>query len=356
MTGSPVDIYLFAPLAPILCMILFWFLQLVFIESQKHLLVTISENHQPFFRLTNFIGIFFQAICQALGYTIARSGVSHFEVSVTEETVTPRQEKKGSREWLAKAILFIGPFFLPAALLLICLFFLMGNGFVFTSLTDYTFSDNLQAFGKNFLNFAENLFSFLASLDFFNPFHAGFFVLLVFFGLGIRPSSTGEGKRDKITFKHDLDNIKSLIFEKPLFILLLVFAAYIFYYITFFFQFSWYLNVFTVFTWLSFLAIVALVITHLIILLIRSTDEIQGRKKIIPYLTLPLSYITTRIVLFAFNVQDTQARPASLGVMILLTVVVIIILLLKNRTNRFKTKKMMKPRRVKDGPRRTAQQ
>lgn len=230
----------------------------------------------------------------------------------------------------------------------------MGNGFIFFNLTDYTFSDQLQTFGKNFLNFAQNLFSFLTSLDFFNPFHAGFFVLLVFFGLGIRPSSVGEGKRDKITFKHDLDNIKSLLLEKPLFILLLVFATYIFYFIAFFFQLPWYLNVFTVLSWLSFLAIVALIITHLIILLIRSTDEIQGRKKIIPYLTLPISYITTRIILFIFNVQGAQGL--SLGVMILSTITAILILLLRNKTNRFKTKKMMKPRRVKDGPRRTADQ
>ena len=38
MEGSPIDIIIFAPLAPILAVLLFWFIQLLFIESEKILL------------------------------------------------------------------------------------------------------------------------------------------------------------------------------------------------------------------------------------------------------------------------------------------------------------------------------
>lgn len=354
MAASPVDTYIFAPWAPILFMLLLWFLQLVFIESQKHLLSTINQTHQAFCRLTNFIGILFQTLCQALGYTITRSGVSHFHLSTTEGTVSPKQQKQGAGEWLSKAFLFIGPFFIPASFLLLGLVFLMGNGFTFSQLSEYTFSEHLSAFGTNLLTFAEGLFTFLSSLDLFNPFHTGFLLLLLFFGLGIRPSYIGEGKHGKITFKYDLDNIKSLILEKPLYLLLLLFAAYIFFYISVVFHQSWYLNVFSVLGWLSLISIVALLLGHLVILLMRTTDELSGRLKLIPYCVLPVSYVLSR-VLFSYVASDVE-RGASLGVMILSTGCVVGILAFKGKTNRFKTRRTMKPKREKDGQRRITKQ
>ncbi|RLC88962.1 MAG: hypothetical protein DRI37_04635, partial [Chloroflexi bacterium] len=53
MNGSPVDIVVFAPLAPILCVILFWFIQLLFIESQRYLLDKIRPKHKPLMKLHN---------------------------------------------------------------------------------------------------------------------------------------------------------------------------------------------------------------------------------------------------------------------------------------------------------------
>ena len=47
MVDSTIDIIIFAPLAPIFGVILFWFIQLLFIESQKYLLSTIREKHEP---------------------------------------------------------------------------------------------------------------------------------------------------------------------------------------------------------------------------------------------------------------------------------------------------------------------
>ncbi len=123
MEGSPLDIVIFAPLAPIFGVILFWFIQLLFIESQKYHLSRIKDKHEALIRFTNFLGIFFQTICHALGYTVTRSGISNFYISVDYGKVSPKKEKKGIFEWLSNAFLFIGPFFIPALLHLICTVF-----------------------------------------------------------------------------------------------------------------------------------------------------------------------------------------------------------------------------------------
>ena len=78
MEGSPVDIIIFAPLAPILGVLLFWFIQLLFIESEKQLLAMVRPKHEPLVRFTNFLGILFQSICHALGFTVTKSGISDF--------------------------------------------------------------------------------------------------------------------------------------------------------------------------------------------------------------------------------------------------------------------------------------
>ena len=66
MAVSPVDIIVFAALAPILGVLLFWFIQLLFIESQKYLLSKIRKKHEPLCNFTNFAGILFQTICLLL--------------------------------------------------------------------------------------------------------------------------------------------------------------------------------------------------------------------------------------------------------------------------------------------------
>ena len=106
MTTSALDIVIFAPLAPILGVILFWFIQLLFIESQKYILSKIKKKHEPLCRFTNFLGIFFQSICHALGYTVTRSGISNFYISVDYGRVSPKKEKKGIFEWVSKIPFF----------------------------------------------------------------------------------------------------------------------------------------------------------------------------------------------------------------------------------------------------------
>ena len=128
MDGSALDIIIFAPLAPILGVILFWFIQLLFIEEEKYLIDKIRGKHQPLCRFTNFLGVLFQTICHALGYTVTKSGISDLYLSVNYGKVAPKKEKKGFFEWVSNAFLFIGPFFIPACLLLLFLFFMMNNG------------------------------------------------------------------------------------------------------------------------------------------------------------------------------------------------------------------------------------
>ena len=123
MTVSPVDVVVFAPLAPLFGVLLFWFIQLMFIESQKYLLSKIWGQHKPLCRFTNFLGILYQTICHALGYTVTKSGISNFYISINYGKVAPKKEKKGIFEWMSNSFLFIGPFFIPSLLLLICFFF-----------------------------------------------------------------------------------------------------------------------------------------------------------------------------------------------------------------------------------------
>ena len=129
MADLSIDIIIFAPLAPIFGVILFWFIQLLFVESQKFLLSKIRDNHEPLCRFTNFLGLFFQMVCHAMGYTVTKSGISRFYISVNYGKVTPKKEKKGISEWLSNVFLFIGPFFIPSFLLLLYLFFLIRSSF-----------------------------------------------------------------------------------------------------------------------------------------------------------------------------------------------------------------------------------
>ena len=145
---------------------------------------------------------------------------------------------------------------------------------------------------------------------------------------------------------YDLKNIKNLILHKPLYLILLFLVAYLFFYVSLLLKQNWYVALFSIFGWLSIIAIVSLLITHMIILLIKTTDEIPSLWKFLPYLTIPISYILMRMVFLFFPMEF--AKSVSLLATILFTVLVTI-LLLKYKTNKFKTKTDMKQlKKVKD--------
>ena len=344
MEGTAVDIVVFAPLAPILGVLLFWFIKMLFIESQKYFLEKIRPKHDAFCKFTNFLGVLFQTICHALGYTITKSGISDFYISVNYGKVDTKKEKKGVFEWIANAFLFVGPFFIPAVMLLVCLVFLLEEGFSTTTpshLFDYryTFGGQLAAFGSSLYSFSANFFNFLINIDLFHPGHLGFFILLTLLGLGIRPSYIGEKKVNKVDLFYDLRNIWDLITHKPLYVILLFVFSYLFFYISFYLDQAYYVVLFSVFAWLSIISIAAIFVSHLIIILIFFTDRIEGRKKIIPYLTIPLSYILARVA-FVYIKTDLDLSVSFLTMV--LSTAFIIYLILKPKGDKFKTKRMIK--------------
>lgn len=344
MEGSPIDIVIFAPIAPILGVLLFWFIQLLFIESQKYLIEKIRPNHEPLCRFTNFLGVLYQSICHALGYTITKSGISDFYISVNYGRVSPKKEKKGVFEWISNAFLFMGPFFIPAMLIIIYLILLSFKGFETTIPTQfvdlkYTFGGQLTTYGINLYNFTNNFFNFLVNLDLLHPGHFGFLIVLIFLGLGIRPSYIGEKKVDKVDMIYDLKNIWRFITHKPIYIVLLFSVTYLFYYISFLLGQSWYISFFSFLGWLSIISIIALFITHMIVYLIKTTDEIKGRIKYLPYIILPLSYILARI--FFYYIKANFDLSTSLFIMILSTMIVLYFSKRRKKekkTQKFKTK------------------
>jgi len=361
MEGYSIDIVIFAPLAAILGVLLFWFIQLLFIQSEKYLLEKIRDKHEPLCRFTNFLGILFQNICHALGYTITKSGISDFYISVDYGRVSPKKERTGIFEWIANGFLFIGPFFIPSCLLLLCLILLKVQGLEVVVPgniigTEYTFGGQITIFGASLYNFSENYFGFLTNIDLLHPGHFGFLLLLIFLGMGIRPSYIGEKKHEKIDMLYDLKNIWSLISFKPLYIIILFVITYIFFHISILFNHFWYVDLFSILGCLSIISISALVIADAIIILIKTTDEIPGKSRVLPYITLPSSYIISRVLFFYLPSDFT--KNASLVIMILSTILVTF-LLLKYKTKKFNTKTGMKPLRGKDdkekkGKRRTS--
>ena len=221
MAGLSIDIILFAPLASIFGVILFWFIQLIFVEGQKFLLSKIRDKHEPLCRFTNFLGIFFQMLCHAMGYTITKSGISNFYISVNYGKVTPKKEKKGIFEWLSNVFLFLGPFFIPSFFLITLFLLLNGNiniiipSEIFS--IKYTFAGQMITFGNNIFTFSKNLLNFIFNIDLFHPGHFGFLLLIIFLGMGIRPSYIGKEKSEKVNMIYDLVNIKNNILRKPLY-------------------------------------------------------------------------------------------------------------------------------------------
>ena len=349
MEGSPVDIVIFAPLAPILGVILFWFIKLIFIEVQKYMLDKIRPKHEPLCRFTNFLGILFQTICHALGYTVTKSGISDVYLSVNYGKVAPKKEKKGIFEWTANAFLFIGPFFIPAFLLFICLVILIPDIFLIKIPSEivqikYTFGGQLISFGTNLYIFSQKFLSFLVyEMDLLNPGHFGFLLLLIFLGMGIRPSYIGEKKIDKVDMMYDLKNVYTLLTHKPAYILILFLIAYDFFYVSLILGQNWYTLLFSVFGFLSIISIIAIIIALMIISLIRATDKIEGKKKYIPYIFLPLSYSLMRVLFYYFP------NPYQLGISTISMVIItfLVTMLILEGGDKFKTLMKIKWRKKK---------
>ncbi len=347
-----IEVLVVAALAPILGVAAFWFLQLFFIEIQKRMLSRLRHRHEAFCRFTNYIGILFQTMCQALGYTVTRSGIAAFQVSVSYGTVEPKKEKKGVFEWVARSFLLFGPFFIPAGLVLLVSYFIIGRGFVFPALVQYTFIESLSGFVASLTSFAKEVLGFLLNIDLLNPVHIGFLFVLLFLGLGIRPSYIGQERKEKIDILYDLIHIKDHLVEKPLYLLVIILFLYVFYLLSLFLNPVVYIGLFTVFGWLSLTAIIAILLTFPLLLMIKATDEIQPRWKIVPFITVPVSYVFTRVYFIYFPIE--QIGRVSLLVMLLSTVLVIIVLIKYKKTNRFKTTPKMKHMRVADGKKRTS--
>ena len=346
------EVLFVAALAPVLGVIAFWFLQMVLIEFQKRLLSRLKYHHEAFCRFTNYIGILFQAISQALGYTVTRSGVSSFQVTVNYEKVEPRKEKEGVFDWVARSFLLFGPFFIPAGLVLIISYFVIGRGFVYPTPVSYSFVESLAGFWMSLSSFATMLGGFLINMDLFNPLHIGYVFVLLFLGLGIRPSYIGQERKEKIDILHDLIRIKDHLIEKPLYLLLIILFLYMFYVLSLFLNPQVYIGLFVIFGWMSLTAIIAILLTIPLLLLIWATDAIQPRWNIVPYFSVPVSYIVTRVCFIFYPVNAVER--VSLLAMVLLTVLVTIALIKYKRTNRFKTATKMKHVRVADGKKRTS--
>ena len=351
MEGTPLDIVVFAPLAPILGLILFWFIQLIFIELEKYVLEKIRPKHEPLCRFTNFLGILFQNINHALGYTITKSGISDFYISVDYGKVAPKKEKKGVHEWISNLFLFVGPFFIPAILLLIALFLMINNLFVISTPSEllnlkYTFAGQFSTFAASLHAFSIKFFGFLFNLDLLHPGHFGFLFFMIFLGIGMRPSYIGKEKSEKIDMLYDLKNIWNLIRHKPLYVILLFFIAYLFFYISFLLNLNIYSAIFALFGWISIISIVSLIIAISILLLIKTTDEIPGRSRLIPFFSIPISYIFARLLFHFFPVPNIYFF--SIVIMIVSTVS-IVYLLLRLKTNKFKTKLNIKKSKKKKG-------
>lgn len=339
MSSSAVDVVVFAALAPILAVILFWFIQLLFIESQKYLLSQIATDHEALVRFTNVIGIFFQTFCHGLGYTVTMSGITRFYITVDYGEVKPKKQKKGVKEWFSNAFLFIGPFFIPAFLLFLMLIFLLERGISFVPQSTYGFAEGAAIFGENLYQFSFHFFSFLATIDFLHPAHLGFFLLLLLLGLGIRPSYLGKKPREKVDLLYDLKNIRYNVLHKPLYIIIFFLCAYILFYLSVLFQQNWYSALFSILGWLSIISIVSLLLAHALLFLIKIVDTLPSLWKMICYFSIPSVYIVSRALFYFYPLP--MIRSISLAITIIVNVLLITMLLYRY-TNTFKTSLSMK--------------
>ncbi len=117
--------------------------------------------------------------------------------------------------------------------------------------------------------FANEWLTFLANIDLFNPLHIGFLFVLLFFGLGIRPSYIGQERKEKIDILYDLRHIKNHLVEKPLYIVVIILILFVFYLLSLFLNPVVYIGLFTIFGWMSLTAIIAILLTFPVLLTVK---------------------------------------------------------------------------------------
>jgi hypothetical protein len=301
-----------------------WLLQLLIIEGQKRFLHQLKHRHEPLIRFTNFVGIFFQTLCQWLGYTVTHSGVSEFHLSIDEGSVRPKREKKGFLKWVADGFLFLGPFLIPAGLLLLAGYFVIGSGYVIPN-NGFSVQGQMTSYGQALAGFVESFVSFLTHLDLLNPPHFAFLVFLLFCGLGIRPSYLGVRRKEKVTFFTDLGNIKSLFLDKPVYLVGIVVVVFVFATVSYLFEAMWFLNGIVVVSWIALIAILMLILTFVLLVFVRTLDEIKPRFRYLPFLSMIVSYVGFRVLFYVVPIENAQG--ASLFGMLGVTLAVTIVLL-----------------------------
>jgi hypothetical protein len=121
--------------------------------------------------------------------------------------------------------------------------------------------------------------------------------------------------------------------------IVLIAFAYIFFYTSFWLSSNWYVTFFVILGWLSIISIISIIVADIILILIKTTDDIPPGWKVLPYLTIPISYTIARVIFYFYPIDF--ARPASIIILILSTIMVTY-LLLKRKTDKFKTKSDIK--------------
>lgn len=336
MDYSIVDTFIFAPLAPLMGIILFWFIQLLMIESMKYGLSRIWLKHVAFCRLSNFLGVFFQALAHAAGYTVTGIGVAEFSVSVNDSKVSPKREKEGFSEWIANAFLALGPFFIPPFIIFGILLMAGVISLDFPKEITFTFSGMLIHFGSSLFQLGYKFLAFIAGLDLFNPFHFVFLLLLIAVGLGTRPSYIEGGAR-RVSMLYDLHRIKDLIISHPKYPLALLGSFYVLFVIMYEFKIPFYAVIFSILAFLSIMSIVAILLVHLVILVFYTSDRLYSYKRFIPFLIPIASYVLLRVMLTGNESCCTISLCFSLLVTFISCVITI-----KVDTNKLKRLKRLK--------------
>ncbi len=341
MDVSVFDIIVFGPLAAVCGVVLFWFIQLLGIESEKYLLNKMAQSHVALVRFTNFIGLLFQTVCHVFGFSLTRQGVGEFQLSVHYAKVSPRKQKKGLKVWLGNWFLFWGPFFLPPFVLVLYFLLIVEETIPVPSAEAvgfFSFGGQLIAFGELLYAYSSELLSFLSSVDLFNPLHIGFVVALIFLGLGMRPSYIVDEKHKKIDMVHDLENIWNHIRDEPLYVFGLIVLLFASFYVALLAKSPLYVMVFAYLGWLSITGIVAIILAELVLLLISLGDRVF-RLRFLPWIVLIVSYLCCRITFFFVSVPN----DLTVSLLVMLFSVGLSVLLLEGKlTNRFKSQKKLK--------------
>ncbi|HVQ00177.1 MAG TPA: hypothetical protein VMT57_01555, partial [Candidatus Thermoplasmatota archaeon] len=227
------------------------------------------------------------------------------------------------------------------------------KGFSFPTSVQFTFAQTMTNFGVTLSTFMQSMVRFLTNMDLLNPVHVLFLLILLFLGLGIRPSYIGEERKEKINFLYDLKNVTMHFIKKPSYIVVFFAVVYGLFLLSLGLKTNWYVVLFSVLSLFSVIGIVALLLAFLLLMLVWASDKIAPGWRLVPFLTLPISYGAVRILFF--YVPHDNILGWSLLVMICATIVVTYLLIKYKKTNRFKTVGRMKHTRAADGKKRASQ-